>query len=78
MHLHTRHHRIDQPRRDDLRPHDDQGGDEIVVSAMEHHSDIVPWQMLAESKGARLRVIPMNDAGELLLRRVRRILHPAR
>jgi cysteine desulfurase/selenocysteine lyase len=42
-------------------------GDEIVVSEMEHHSNLVPWQMLCEEKGARLRVIPMNDAGELLL-----------
>jgi cysteine desulfurase/selenocysteine lyase len=42
-------------------------GDEIVVSEMEHHSNIVPWQMLCEEKGARLRVIPMNDAGELML-----------
>ena len=42
-------------------------GDEIIVSEMEHHSNLVPWQMLCEEKGARLRVIPMNDAGELLL-----------
>jgi len=42
-------------------------GDEIVVSEMEHHSNLVPWQMLCEEKGARLRVIPMSDAGELLL-----------
>ncbi|MGH9903253.1 MAG: SufS family cysteine desulfurase, partial [Pyrinomonadaceae bacterium] len=42
-------------------------GDEILVSEMEHHANIVPWQMLCEEKGARLRVIPMNDAGELLL-----------
>ena len=42
-------------------------GDEIIISAMEHHSNIVPWQMLCEEKGARLRVIPMNDSGELLL-----------
>ncbi|HLM54476.1 MAG TPA: cysteine desulfurase [Pyrinomonadaceae bacterium] len=42
-------------------------GDEVVVSEMEHHSNIVPWQMLCEEKGARLRVIPMNDDGELLL-----------
>ncbi|MBC7908979.1 MAG: cysteine desulfurase [Pyrinomonadaceae bacterium] len=42
-------------------------GDEVIVSAMEHHANIVPWQMLCEEKGARLRVIPMNDAGELLL-----------
>jgi len=42
-------------------------GDEIIISAMEHHANIVPWQMLCEEKGARLRVIPMNDAGELLI-----------
>jgi cysteine desulfurase/selenocysteine lyase len=42
-------------------------GDEIIISAMEHHANIVPWQMLCEEKRARLRVIPMNDAGELLL-----------
>jgi cysteine desulfurase/selenocysteine lyase len=41
-------------------------GDEIIISAMEHHANIVPWQMLCEEKGARLRVIPMSDAGELL------------
>src|SRR6185369_8324745 len=41
-------------------------GDEIVISAMEHHANIVPWQMLCEEKGAHLRVIPMNDAGELI------------
>jgi cysteine desulfurase/selenocysteine lyase len=40
--------------------------DEIIISAMEHHANIVPWQMLCEEKGAKLRVIPMNDAGELL------------
>ncbi|CAN5740324.1 cysteine desulfurase [soil metagenome] len=42
-------------------------GDEIIISAMEHHANIVPWQMLCEEKAAGLRVIPMNDAGELLL-----------
>jgi cysteine desulfurase / selenocysteine lyase len=41
-------------------------GDEIIISEMEHHANIVPWQMLCEEKGAKLRVIPMNDAGELL------------
>jgi len=40
-------------------------GDEIVISAMEHHSNIVPWQMLCEEAGATLKVIPMNDKGEL-------------
>ena len=44
-----------------------EAGDEIIISAMEHHANIVPWQMLCEEKGATLRVIPMNDAGELLL-----------
>jgi len=42
-------------------------GDEILLSAMEHHSNIVPWQLLAEEKGATIKVIPMNDAGELIL-----------
>ena len=42
-------------------------GDEIWVSALEHHSNIVPWQMLCERSGARLRVIPMNETGELEL-----------
>ena len=40
-------------------------GDEIIVSAMEHHSNIVPWQMICEDKGAILKVIPMNENGEL-------------
>ena len=42
-------------------------GDEVIVSAMEHHSNIVPWQMMCERKGAHLRVMPMNDEGELLM-----------
>lgn len=42
-------------------------GDEIILSQMEHHSNIVPWQMLAEDVGAKIRVIPMNEAGELIL-----------
>ncbi len=41
-------------------------GDEIVISAMEHHSNIVPWQILCQEKGARLRVAPINDRGELI------------
>jgi cysteine desulfurase/selenocysteine lyase len=41
-------------------------GDEVVITAMEHHSNIVPWQMVCAQHGARLRVAPMNDAGELL------------
>lgn len=42
-------------------------GDEIVITAMEHHANIVPWQMLCERKGLTLRVAPINDRGELLL-----------
>ena len=42
-------------------------GDEVIISAMEHHTNIVPWQLLQERKGIRLRVIPINDRGELLL-----------
>lgn len=41
-------------------------GDEILISAMEHHANIIPWQVLAEEKGAHIRVIPMNDRGELI------------
>src|SRR3989441_2541549 len=51
-------------------------GDEVIISAMEHHSNIVPWQMLCEEKGAKLRVIPMNDAGELLLDEYQALLNP--
>jgi len=42
-------------------------GDEIILTTLEHHANIVPWQMLAEEKGARIRVVPVNDAGELLV-----------
>jgi cysteine desulfurase / selenocysteine lyase len=52
-----------------------QPGDEIVVSAMEHHSNIVPWQMLCEQIGARLRVIPINHDGEIVMEEYRRLLN---
>ena len=51
-------------------------GDEIIISAMEHHSNIVPWQMLCEATGATLRVIPINDRGELILEEYARLLNP--
>ncbi len=51
-------------------------GDEIVISNMEHHSNIVPWQILCAEKGAVLRVIPINDAGELDLEEYARLLGP--
>ncbi len=49
-------------------------GDEIIISAIEHHSNIVPWQVLCEEKGARLRVIPVSDSGELLLDEYEKLL----
>ena len=42
-------------------------GDEIIVSQMEHHSNIIPWQQIAEERGAKIRMIPMNDRGELII-----------
>ncbi len=51
-------------------------GDEVLITAMEHHSNIVPWQMLCNEKGARLRVAPINDRGELLLDEFEKLLSP--
>lgn len=51
-------------------------GDEIVISWIEHHANIVPWQMLAEEKGARLRVAPVDDDGQILLDEYERLLGP--
>ena len=51
-------------------------GDEIVVSNLEHHANIVPWQMLAAEKGAKIKVIPVNDAGELLMDEYAKLLGP--
>jgi len=51
-------------------------GDEIIISTMEHHSNIVPWQILCEEKDAVLKVIPINDAGELMLNEYEKILGP--
>ena len=51
-------------------------GDEIIITAMEHHSNIVPWQILCEEKGAHLKVIPINDEGELLLDEYEKLLSP--
>ena len=49
-------------------------GDAVLISAMEHHSNIVPWQMLCEERGAKLRVIPINDRGELLIDEFEKLL----
>ena len=51
-------------------------GDEILISAIEHHSNIVPWQMLCAEKNAKLRVIPVSDSGELLIDEYERMLNP--
>ena len=49
-------------------------GDEIVVSCLEHHANIVPWQLLAAERGATLRVIPVDDSGQIILEEYRRLL----
>jgi len=51
-------------------------GDEVLITAMEHHSNIVPWQLLCEEKGAKLCVAPINDRGELLLDEFEKLLSP--
>lgn len=51
-------------------------GDEVLVTTMEHHSNIVPWQLACNQAGARLRVVPMNDAGELEMEVFRQLLGP--
>jgi cysteine desulfurase / selenocysteine lyase len=51
-------------------------GDEILITAMEHHSNIVPWQILCDEKGAKLRVAPINDHGEILLNEFAKLLGP--
>ncbi|HEX8397948.1 MAG TPA: cysteine desulfurase [Pyrinomonadaceae bacterium] len=50
-------------------------GDEIIISQMEHHANIIPWQMLAEEKGAHLKIIPMNERGELILEEYENLLN---
>lgn len=50
-------------------------GDEIILTTLEHHSNIVPWQMVAEEKGARLRVVPIDDRGELSIEDYRRLFN---
>ena len=52
-----------------------EAGDEVIVSTMEHHSNIVPWQMVCQEKEAKLRVIPINDKGELLLDEYEKLLN---
>ncbi len=51
-------------------------GDEVIVSAMEHHSNIVPWQMVCEERGANLKVLPINKKGELLIEELESLISP--
>lgn len=53
-----------------------QKDDEIIISTMEHHSNIVPWQMVCEEKGAILKVIPINDSGEIIFEDYEKLLSP--
>jgi len=53
-----------------------QPGDEIVLSILEHHANIVPWQMVAQEKGARIKVVPVNDRGEIIMEEYTRLLGP--
>ena len=53
-----------------------QKGDEIIISTLEHHSNIVPWQMLCEQAGAILKIIPITDAGELVMDEFEKLLSP--
>lgn len=51
-------------------------GDEVIISGMEHHSNIVPWQLLCEEKNAALKIIPINDKGELIMEEFEKLLSP--
>jgi cysteine desulfurase/selenocysteine lyase len=52
------------------------GGDEVIISGLEHHSNIVPWQIACDAVGAKLRVIPLNDDGELVMEEFAKLLNP--
>jgi len=52
------------------------GGDEIILTTLEHHANIVPWQMLAQEKGFKIRVAPVNDKGEIIMEEYARLLNP--
>jgi cysteine desulfurase/selenocysteine lyase len=51
-------------------------GDDVVITAMEHHSNIVPWQLVCEERGAKLRVAPIDDTGALILEELDRLIGP--
>ena len=74
--LGARHHRGDQPRSQGWGGRNVGEGDEVVVTNLEHHSNIVPWQMLCAEKGATLRVAPVDDRGDILLDEYEKLLNP--
>ncbi|MBX2844421.1 MAG: cysteine desulfurase [Flammeovirgaceae bacterium] len=51
-------------------------GDEVIISTMEHHSNIVPWQMICEEKGAKVKVMPINDDGEIIFEEFQKLITP--
>jgi cysteine desulfurase/selenocysteine lyase len=51
-----------------------QPGDEVLISEMEHHANIVPWQMICQEKGARLKVVPIDDEGNLMMDAFQKLL----
>ena len=72
----ARHHRGHQPGGASWGRRNVQKGDEIVITWLEHHANIVPWQMLCAEKGARLRVAPIDDSGQVMLEEYERLLGP--
>jgi cysteine desulfurase/selenocysteine lyase len=66
-HLHPQRHRGDQPRRSSWGEPNIKAGDEIVLSIMEHHSNIVPWHFLRERHGAVIKWAPVDDDGNFLI-----------
>ncbi len=66
----------DQPRRAELGRQNNQKDDEIVITWLEHHANIVPWQQLCAEKGAKLRVAPVDDTGQVILEEYEKLLGP--
>jgi cysteine desulfurase/selenocysteine lyase len=75
-HLHPQRHRGDQPGRLYVRRERIKAGDEIVLSIMEHHSNIVPWHFLRERQGAVLKWAPVDDEGNFLIDEFEKLLSP--
>jgi cysteine desulfurase/selenocysteine lyase len=63
-----------QPRRNELGRPPLERGDEVVISWLEHHADIVPWQQICNERGARLKLAPVDDDGQVLLYEYEKLL----